>query len=423
VTDTSLWHPFADMAAVTGDELVLVRGEGVYVWDDAGNRYLDGCASLWYCNVGHGRVEIAEAVAAQLRTLETWSIFGEVANPPALELAAKLSAHAPMDGAKVFFTTGGGDAIDTAAKLVRLYWGTVGQPERLHIVSRTNGYHGTMAFGTSIGGIDAVRSGYGPLVPGTSQVPHDSAQALRDEIERVGAERVAAFFCEPVIGAGGVYPPVPGYIEEVAAICAETGVLLVIDAVIVGFGRLGGWFGCERFGVRPDLVTFAKGVTSGYQPLGGVLVSGRVAEPFWSQPGRITVRHGQTYAGHASTCAAALANLAIIEREGLLPRGAELEGELYGALAPLRDHPLVGDVRGGTGLMAAVELAPQVLEADPGAAGTFYRAVRSNGVLLRAQARGLAISPPLIVTVEQIRELADAVHAGLEELASVGAAA
>jgi putrescine aminotransferase len=423
VSGTTLWHPFADMAAVKDDELVLVRGEGVHVWDEAGNQYLDGCASLWYCNVGHGRAEIAEAVAAQLRTLETWSIFGEVANPPALELAAKLSACAPMDGAKVFFTTGGGDAIDTAAKLVRLYWGTVGQPERLHIVSRTNAYHGTMAFGTAIGGIEAVRSGYGPLVPGTSQVPHESAQALRDEIERVGAERVAAFFCEPVIGAGGVYPPAPGYIEEVAAICAETGVLFVIDAVIVGFGRLGGWFGCERFGVRPDLVTFAKGVTSGYQPLGGVLVSSRVAEPFWSEPGRITVRHGQTYAGHAAACAAGLANLAIIEREGLLGRGAELEGDLYGALAPLRDHPLVGDVRGGTGLMAAVELAPDLMERDPGAATAFHRAVRSNGVLLRAQARGLAISPPLTVTVEQIEQLADAVRAGLEELASVGAAA
>jgi putrescine---pyruvate transaminase len=423
VSDTSLWHPFADMAAVRGDEFVLVRGEGVYVWDDAGNRYLDGCASLWYCNVGHGRVEIAEAVAEQLRTLETWSIFGDVANPPALERAAKLSAHAPMDDAKVFFTTGGGDAIDTAAKFARLYWQTIGEPERVHIIGRTNGYHGTMAFGTSIGGMEAVRTGWGPLVPATSQVPHDSAQALRDEIERVGPERVAAFFCEPVIGAGGVYPPAPGYIEEVGAICAETGVLFVIDAVIAGFGRLGSWFGCERFGVRPDLVTFAKGVTSGYQPLGGVLVSGRIAEPFWSQPGRITVRHGQTYSGHATACAAALANLGIIERERLMPRGQELEGELYDALAPLRDNPLVGDVRGGTGLMAAVELAPHVLEADPGAATKFYRAVRSRGVLLRAHVRGLAISPPLIVTVEQIRELADAVRGALDELGAVDAAA
>ena len=209
MSDTRLWHPFADMATVRGDEFVLVRGEGVHVWDDAGNRYLDGSASLWYCNVGHGRAEIADAVAEQLRTLETYSIFGDVANPPALELAEKLAGVAPMDDARVFFTTGGGDAIDTAAKFARLYWQTIGQPERMHIVGRTNGYHGTMAFGTSIGGMPSVRQGWGPLVPGTSQVQHDSAQALRDEIERVGAERVAAFFCEPVMGAGGVFPPPP----------------------------------------------------------------------------------------------------------------------------------------------------------------------------------------------------------------------
>jgi adenosylmethionine-8-amino-7-oxononanoate aminotransferase len=423
MSDTHLWHPFADMAAVRSDEFVLVRGQGVHVWDDAGNRYLDGCASLWYCNVGHGRAEIADAVAEQLRTLETYSIFGDTANPPALELAAKLSSVAPMDDAKVFFTTGGGDAIDTAAKFARLYWQTVGQPERLHIIGRTNGYHGTMAFGTSIGGMPAVRNGWGPLVPETSQVQWDSAQALRDEIERVGPERVAAFFCEPVMGAGGVFPPPPGYIEEVAGICAETGVLLVIDAVITGFGRLGGWIGCERFGVRPDMVTFAKGVTSGYLPLGGVLVSGRVAEPFWSEPGKIMVRHGQTYAGHAAVCAAGLANLGIIERENLIPRGQELEGDLWDALAPLRDHPLVGDVRGGTGLMAAVQLAADVLDADHGAGTKLYKAVRSHGVLTRAHGLGIAISPPLIATVEQIREIGDAVRAGLDDLAAMREAA
>jgi adenosylmethionine-8-amino-7-oxononanoate aminotransferase len=423
VGDTSLWHPFSDMAAVRGHELVLVRGEGVHVWDDAGNRYLDGCASLWYSNVGHGREEIAEAAARQLRTLETWSIFGEVANPPALELAGKLSSVAPMDDAKVFFTTGGGDAIDTAAKLTRLYWQTIGQPERLQIIGRTNGYHGTMAFGTSIGGIEAVRAGWGPLVPGTSQVQHDSAQALRDEIERVGPERVAAFFCEPVMGAGGVFPPAPGYIEEVAAVCAEHGILLVIDAVITAFGRLGDWIGCERFGVRPDLITFAKGVTSGYLPLGGVIVSDRVAEPFWSEPGRVMVRQGQTYAGHATVCAAGVANLEIIEREGLLSKGRELEDELYGALKPFEEHPLVGEVRGGVGLMAGIELAAQVLEDDHGAATKLYRGVRSRGVLLRAHGRGLAVSPPLIATVEHIREIADAVGGALDELAAVDAAA
>jgi len=328
-----------------------------------------------------------------------------------------------MDDAKVFFTTGGGDAIETAAKFARLYWQTTGQPDRLHIIGRTNGYHGTMAFGTSIGGIEAVRSGWGPLVPMTSQVQHDSPQALRDELQRIGAERVAAFFCEPVIGAGGVYPPAPGYIEAVAAICEEAGVLFVVDSVIVGFGRIGGWYGCERFGVRPDLLVFAKGVTSGYQPLGGVLVSGRVAEPFWSEPGRIMIRHGQTFAGHATACAAALVNIAILEREGLLARGQELEGELYAALAPLAEHALVGDVRGGVGLMAAVELEVDVLDADHDAATKLYRGVRSRGVLTRPHARGLAISPPLVVTVEQIREIAAAVRGALDELGAVDAAA
>jgi adenosylmethionine-8-amino-7-oxononanoate aminotransferase len=254
-------------------------------------------------------------------------------------------------------------------------------------------------------------------------VQHDSPDALREEIERVGADRVAAFFCEPVMGAGGVFPPQPGYIEEVAQICADTGVLFVVDAVITGFGRLGGWFGCERFGVRPDMITFAKGVTSGYQPLGGVVFAGHVAEPFWSEPDRIMVRHGQTYAGHATACAAGLANLAIMEREGLLPRGQELEDEFYGALAPLAEHPCVGEVRGGVGLMAAVQLADDVLEADSHASTIFYKAVRSSGVLTRPHALGLALSPPLTITVEQLHEVADAVRAGLDELAAIGATA
>src|SRR5262249_54927659 len=211
--DTSLWHPFSDMAAVRGNEIVLERGEGVWLWDDEGNRYLDGSASLWYCNIGHGRAEIADAVAAQIKKLEAWSIFGDAATPPALDLADRLAGLSSLDDAKIFLTTGGGDAIDTAAQLARLYWQVLGQPERLHIVSRTNAYHGTMAFGTSLGGIEANRVGYGPLVPSTSQVQWDSPEALREEIERVGAERVAAFFMEPVIGAGGVLPPPDGYVE------------------------------------------------------------------------------------------------------------------------------------------------------------------------------------------------------------------
>jgi adenosylmethionine-8-amino-7-oxononanoate aminotransferase len=371
--DTSLWHPFADMAAVRGHEFVLSRGEGVWLYDEAGGRYLDGSASLWYCNVGHGRTEIADAVAAQMRQLEAWSVFGSYATPPALELADALAERSGLDGAKIFFTSGGGDAIDTAAKLARLHWQVLGRPERLHIVSRTNAYHGTMAFGTSIGGIEAVRAGYGPLVASTSQVDWDSPKALAAEIERIGAERIAAFFLEPVIGAGGVLPPPAGYVERVAEICRDADVLLVCDSVIGGFGRLGGWLGFERFGVEPDLVTFAKGVTSGYLPLGGVVVSGRVAEPFWSEPGRITVRHGQTYSGHATVCAAALANIAIMEREGLVTRGADGEDELLAALAPLAAHPLVGEVRGGTGMLVGVALDPAALPAAWRLAGRLKR--------------------------------------------------
>ena len=413
---TSLWHPFADMAVVPGNELVIERGEGVWLWDEDGNRYLDGSASLWYCNVGHGRSELADAAAAQMRKLEAWSIFGDSATPPALELADKLADLSSLEGAKIFLTTGGGDAIDTAAKLARLYWQVLGQPERLHIVSRTAAYHGTMAFGTSLGGIEANRVGYGPLVPSTSQVQWNSPDALREELERVGPERVAAFFMEPVIGAGGVLPPPEGYVESVAAICRDAGVLFVCDSVICGFGRLGTWLGFERFGVEPDLITFAKGVTSGYLPLGGVVVSGRVAEPFWNEPGRVMVRHGQTYSGHAAVCAVALANIEILDREGLIPRGRELEGELLATLAPLADHPLVGEVRGGTGLLVGIALDPEALAEEPGLTGRASKAIRPHGVLLRALGEALAVAPPLTISSDEIQLIHDAVRAGLDAL-------
>jgi adenosylmethionine-8-amino-7-oxononanoate aminotransferase len=423
-TDTSLWHPFADMAVVRSGEFVLERGDGIWLFDASGKRYVDGSASLWYCNVGHGRSEIADAVAEQMRRLEAWSIFGNYATPPALELADLLADRSGMEGAKIFFTSGGGDAIDTAAKLARLHWQLLGSPERLHVISRTNAYHGTMAFGTSIGGIEAVRTGYGPLVPSTSQVAWDAPEALADEIERIGPERVAAFFVEPVIGAGGVYPPPPGYVERTAEICRDAGVLFVCDSVICGFGRLGTWLGYERFGVEPDLVTFAKGVTSGYLPLGGVVVAGRVAEPFWSEPGRITWRHGQTYAGHASVCAAALANIAIMEREQLVQRGRELEGELMAALAPLADHPLVGEVRGGTGLVAGIAMDPDALAADPGLTAKASAAIRDEGgVILRALVGALAVSPPLTIDSEGIRLIHDGVRAGLDAIVASGVAA
>jgi putrescine aminotransferase len=416
---TRFWHPFADMGSVSQHELLIERGEGVWVYDSEGNRYLDGTASLWYANIGHGRREVAEAVARQMRTLEAYSTFGDFGNRPANELAERLAAVAPMDDARVFLASGGGDAIDTAAKIARRHWILSGHPERTHLIARTQGYHGTHGFGTSIGGIEANVTNWGPLVGGVSTVQHDSLQALEAEILRIGPDRVAAFFCEPVIGAGGVYPPPDGYIEGVADLCAEHGVLLVIDSVICGFGRLGTWYGIERWeDVRPDLITFAKGVTSGYLPLGGVVVSGAVAAPFFEAPGGPMLRHGATYAGHPSCCAAALEVMDIYEREGLLTRGRDLERPLADALAPLADHPAVAEVRAGVGLLGAVQLAPAALEHDAGAVAKLAQGAREAGVLLRPLLGSVAVSPPLTVELEHLQQLADGIRAGLDRLDS-----
>ncbi len=419
---TSFWHPFADMGAVSQAELTIGRGEGVYVFDTDGRRYLDGTASLWYANLGHGRADVTKAVAAQMEKLAAYQTFGDFANPPSNELAARLAALAPMDDAKVFLASGGGDAIDTAAKIARRHWVLEGQPERVHVISRTNGYHGTHGFGTSIGGIEANTSNWGPLIPHTSSVAFDSLPALEQEILRVGPERVAAFFCEPVIGAGGVFPPPEGYIEGVADLCAEHGILLVIDSVICAFGRLGTWFGVERWpDVRPDMITFAKGVTSGYLPLGGVIVDGAVAAPFFSGPGSPMLRHGATYAGHPTCCAAALAVLDAYEAEDLIPRGQELEEPLLAALAPLADHPAVGEVRAGTGLLGAVALSDDALAAHPGAVARVAGGARDAGVLVRPLLRGVAVSPPLTVQREHLDMLADAIREGLDSLDSAPA--
>jgi adenosylmethionine-8-amino-7-oxononanoate aminotransferase len=414
---TSFWHPFADMGAVSQSELVIDRGDGVYVYDVDGRRFLDGTASLWYANLGYGRSDIVKAVTAQMERLAAYQTFGDFSNPPANELAARLAALAPMDDAKVFLASGGGDAIDTAAKIARRHWVLQGQPERVHIISRTNGYHGTHAFGTSIGGIEANTANWGPLVPHTSSVAFDSLPALEQEILRVGPDRVAAFFCEPVIGAGGVFPPPEGYIDGVADLCAEHGILLVIDSVICAFGRLGTWFGVERWpDVRPDMITFAKGVTSGYLPLGGVVVDGAIAAPYFDGPGSPMLRHGATYAGHPTCCAAALATLDAYEAENLIPRGRELEEPLRAALAPLGAHPAVGEVRAGTGLLGAVALSDDALADDPGAVGKLAAGAREAGVLVRPLLRGVAVSPPLIVDESHLTDLADAIGAGLDRL-------
>lgn len=418
MTHYAYWHPFADMGAVPDDHLVLSQAKGCWVWDSAGRRYLDGSAALWYANLGHGREEIADAVARQLRTLDAFATFGDYANRPALELARRLSALAPQPESKVFLCSGGGDAIETAAKIARAFHAQHGEPERVHLISRRHGYHGTHGFGTSIAGIPANAAGFGPGVPDASVIDHDSPEALEREILRLGAGRVAAFVCEPVIGAGGVYPPADGYLERVAGICRAHGVLFVADCVIAGFGRLGTWFGIDRWPVQPDLITLAKGITGGTQPLGAVVAAPQVAAPFFAgAPGAPVLRHGATYAGHPACCAAANAALDLYEQEELIPRGRLLEVPLLEALQGLADHPMVAEVRGGTGFLAAAELAPDVLEASPGAAVAWQRAVREQGVLVRALGRGLAASPPLIASHEEIELIGDAMAAGLRRLA------
>jgi adenosylmethionine-8-amino-7-oxononanoate aminotransferase len=399
------------MGSVRSNELVLERGDDVWVWDEAGNRYLDATASLWYSNVGHGRPEIAAAVAEQFKQLEAYSAFGDFISPVARELASTLADLAPMD-ARIFLTTGGGESIDAAAKIARRYWSAIGETDRTLLISRTAGYHGTNGFGTALAGIPANRDGFGPQVE-TVQVPHDSLEALEAAIEQAGAERVAAVFAEPVIGAGGVYPPMPGYVEGLAELCKRTGVLFIADSVICAFGRLGSWFGVERFNVKPDMITFAKGVTSGYLPLGGVVVSERVAEPFWKAPGGPMLRHGATYSAHAACCAAALANIELLERDGLLLRGQEMEGVLKDALDPLTQSGKLAEVRGGTGTLAAIELSDELLTARPAAVAELVLAAREQGVLVRGLGRGVAVSPPLTATAEHFGLIHDALAQGL----------
>jgi adenosylmethionine-8-amino-7-oxononanoate aminotransferase len=392
---TRFWHPFADMGKVDAQgELVLERGEGVTVFDDRGRSYLDATAALWYCMVGYGREEIADAAAQQLRTLASYSCYADLATAPTVELAERIAARAPVDGSVVFFTSGGGDAVETAAKMVRLYWSLADQPERTVVIARERAYHGMNAYGTSLAGAPAFSEGIGTLVPDVVHVPWDSTDALREAID----ERTAGFFCEPVIGAGGVLPPPTGYLEEARRICRDAGVLFVADEVITAFGRLGHWFASERFGLEPDLITFAKGSTSGYLPLGGVVAAPLVWEPLWKGAG--LWRHGYTYSGHATVAAAALANLDLLEGEGIVERALGLETELTEALAPLTEHPLVSEVRSGTGVLAAVQLA------DPAHADALVAAAREAGVLTRPLLGGaLQVSPALVIGRSELDEL------------------
>jgi putrescine aminotransferase len=417
MTPQRFWHPFADMRAVLASgELIIERGEGATVFDADGRRYIDATASLWYCNVGHGRREIADAAAAQMSKLAAYSTFGDFANRPVLDLAERVAAHAPVDDPKVFLTSGGSDSIDTALKLARRYWQAMGQPDRVLAVSRTGGYHGMHIAGTALAGIEANRAGYGGelLGGGAEAVAWDSADALEELISRVGAEHVAAFFCEPVIGAGGVFHAPPGYLAKVRDICRQTGVLFIADEVVTGFGRVGSWFASERFDLDPDLIVAAKGITSGYLPLGALIASGRIAEPFFD--GTVGMwRHGYTYSGHAAVAAAACANLDILERDGLIERARTLEVELADALKPLASHELISEIRVAEGVFAAVQIDPARIAEDATLPMKVVAAARPEGIATRALATGaIHVSPALVITRSELDELADGLRRALD---------
>ncbi|CAM3629511.1 aspartate aminotransferase family protein [Smaragdicoccus niigatensis] len=406
----ALWHGFADMGAVERDgAFVVTRGEGVRIYDDQGNEYLDATAGLWFTNVGYGRAEIADAVAKQLTKIGHYSNFGDLTTDTAIELAERLATIAPVQNSKIMFTLGGSDSIDTAVKMARRYWVVMGKPEKTLIVGRQKAYHGMHWAGTSLSGLPLNREGYGDLMPEARTVTWDDASALRALIEAEGADRIAAFFAEPIIGAGGVYLPPENYLTEVRQICRENDILFVADEVVTGFGRIGGsWFASSKFGLEPDLMTTAKGLTSGYVPMGAVFAAPRVSEPFFA--GGTWLRHGYTYGAHAAGAAAALANLDIIEREGLLVEAKRLESTLHEKLSPLAEHPAVAEVRSGLGAVAGIQLA------DASKAMGFVKTLRRHGVSTRACGAGaLQISPAFVMTDAEVEELATRIRAALDE--------
>jgi adenosylmethionine-8-amino-7-oxononanoate aminotransferase len=408
----AFWSPQAQMAGVLDDRLVIVAGDGARIETQDGRTLIDATAGLWHANIGHGRPEPAQAAAEQMRRLETYHTFGRIANDQALALADRVAAMSPIEDPRVFWVSGGSDAIDTAAKLARRYWQVRGESNKRIIISRDHAYHGLHGFGTSILGIEAMREGYGSesLIPETARVPANDADALEAEIRRLGPDRVAAVFAEPIIGTGGVILPEPGYLERVEQLCLEYDVLYVLDEVITGFGRTGAMFATELYGLHPDMVIMAKGITSGYAALGGVLIGPRVWEPFYADsPDAPVFRHGVTYSGHATACAVAQANLDVIQDEGLVDRVAQLAPVLMDTLTPLTEHAQVIEIRGGTGLIAGVQLTAEV-DGD-----AFHRACLDRGCLVRILGGNVVqISPPFIVDADDLSEIAGAMHGALD---------
>jgi len=439
-----LWMHFSRLGAYAdADVPVIVRGEGSHVYDSRGKRYLDGLSSLFVTQIGHGREELSAAGAKQSDQLAYFPVWG-YGHPSAIELSERLAERAPGDLNRVFLTTGGSEAVETAYKLARQYFKLTGQPGRYKLISRQWAYHGVTMGALSLTGVPAMKAPFEPMVPGAVKVPNahfyravEHAGDLEaygrwaaDQVERAivmeGPESVAAVFVEPVQNAGGSVPPPPGYFQRLREICDRHGVLLVSDEVICAFGRLGEWFGAQRYGYQPDMITFAKGVTSGYAPLGGVVISDRLAEPFLS--GKTSFAHGVTFGGHPVACAVALANLEVFEREDLLGHVKANEAALSATLDKLRDLPIVGDVR-GAGFFWAVELVKD-------AAGTRFDAEERErllrgflaprlfaaGLICRPDDRGdsiIQLAPTLISGQEQFDEIEQVLRGVLTEAQSV----
>jgi hypothetical protein len=421
-----LWMHFTRLGSYeTQDVPVIVRGEGPWVWDSTGKRYLDGLSGLYVVQAGHGRRELAEAGARQASQLAYFPIWS-YAHPTAIELAERLAELAPGDINRIFFTTGGSEAVESAWKLARQYFKAIGQPTRTKAISREISYHGTTMGALSITGYDAIKKPFEPLVPGTSTVPNTdfyrapvhaddpaafglwAADQIAERIEAEGPETVAAVFLEPVQNSGGCLTPPPGYFQRVREICDRYGVLLVSDEVICAFGRLGYWFGAERYGYQPDMITVAKGVTSGYSPMGALLASERLIEPFLH--GTASFAHGITFAGHPVSSAVALANLALFDDEGLLKRVRDNEEAFRSSLQSLEDLPIVGDIR-GAGYFYGIELVKDkatretfnAKESERLLRGFLSPALFDAGLVCRTDDRGdpvVQLAPPLICEQE-----------------------
>ncbi len=405
-------HPHA-VVGRPEDPVVWVRGDGARLWDADGNEYVDGTCGLWQCAVGHGRVELAEAAAAQMRELEFYASFWNFANEPSIRLAARIAQLAPAGLEHVFFTNGGSEGVETAIKLVRLAWHAQGRPDRNVVLSRKSAYHGVGSASLAATGIPPLKEGFGPLAPGfvhlstpTSSTTVDELVAeLEQTIETIGPERIAAMIGEPVLGVGGMIPPPEGYWPRVQEVLRAHGILLVVDEIVTAYGRTGHWFASERYGLDPDAIVTAKALTSGYVPMGAVLVHDRLVGMLEGTQ----FRHGFTYNGHPVGAAVALANLAIIEREDLLGRAVEIGARMLDRLQPAQELDAVAEVR-GVGAMLGVELA-----ADRDS-GPVARAALGKGVVVRASGQKIVMSPPLVISEEDADRIVDVL---LGELAAL----